>query len=282
MNLDITNGKKISEYDALLEAADGDLLIIRTSTGVKKITKANFLKQLSEESKSGYLPITDLGTSYTQELKEDIASGTFKKAVVGGKLTLNGHVYYLAHPDYWLHTGDTECTAHHMLVVPASNLVNGAMNSTNITTGAYLGSDFKTGNNSNTALASIKAIIKADFGAANILTHREYFANAVTSGRPSAGAWADSDIDLMNENMVYGGDIFSPHSDGTNIPAKYTVGKSQIKLFAERPDLITNRASWWLRDVVSGAYFACVSYDGYANYRSASDSLGIRPAFAIH
>lgn len=47
MTLDIENGKKISEFDALLEAADSDLLIIRTSTGVKKITKAALIRELT-------------------------------------------------------------------------------------------------------------------------------------------------------------------------------------------------------------------------------------------
>jgi hypothetical protein len=231
--------------------------------------------------KSGYLPIVNLGTSYTQELKNDISTGAFKKAVVGGQLIINNHAYYLAHPDYWLHTGDTRCTTHHMLVVPAGNLVSGKMNNSDITSGAYVGSDLKTGANSNTALADIKSIIKADFGAANILTHREYFTNAVANGKPSAGAWYDSDIDLMNENMVYGTNIFLPHPDGSTVPNLYTIDKTQIKLFAERPDLITIRAYWWLRDVVSAARFAVVYDNGTADSNSASHSHGVRPAFAI-
>lgn len=231
------------------------------------------------------LPIIDLGTSYTAELKADISSGKFEKAVVGGRLTINGHKYLLAHPDYWLKTGDTECTKHHMLVVPAGNLASGKMNNDNSTAGGYIGSGMKSGVNhdesANSALADVAAIIKADFGAANILTHREYFTNAVADGKPSAGAWYDSDIDLMNENMVYGTNIFLPHPDGSTVPNLYTIDKTQIKLFAERPDLITIRAHWWLRDVVSAAYFAHVSDNGNANCYSASRSYGVRPAFAI-
>jgi hypothetical protein len=223
----------------------------------------------------------DLGTSYTADLKADIVSGKFEKAVVGGYLTINGHVYDFAHPDYWLNTGDTQCTTHHMLVVPRGCLVSGKMNSTHITTGAYVGSDFYTGNNSNTALADIKAIIKADFGEANILTHRELLANTVdASGNASSWAWYDSDIDLMNEQMVYGGPCGSkPAADSVN----YNMGidKSQLKLFAERPDLITNRADWWLRSVVSATLFALVGNYGDAGPYNAGASLGIRPAFAI-
>ena len=222
------------------------------------------------------LKLVDLGTSYTAELKADISSGKFEKAVVGGYLTINSHVYYFAHPNYWLHTGDTECTTDHMLVVPASNLVSGKMNNSNVTTGAYSGSDLRTGNNSNTALATIKNIIKTDFGAANILTHRELFANAVTDGKASGWAWYDSDIDLMNEAMVYGTNVWS------SAPGYETgIDKSQLKLFSERPDLITNRAGWWLRSVGSASCFALVDYYGYANSYNASYSLGLRPAFAI-
>ena len=168
-----------------------------------------------------------------------------------------------------------------MVVVPAGNLATGKMNSTDITTGAYIGSDMKTGNNGNTALAEAAAIIKADFGAENILTHRELFANAVANGKQSAGSWYDSDIDLMNERMVYGNAVFEPGCDGSTVPYIYTIDKSQLKLFAERPDLITIRASWWLRDVVSGAYFALVDSLGHATHSIASYSLGVRPAFAI-
>jgi hypothetical protein len=163
-----------------------------------------------------------------------------------------------------------------MVVVPRSNLVNGKMNNSNITTGGYIGSDFYTGNNSNTALADIKAIIKADFGASNILTHRELLTNTVADGKASNWSWYDSDIDLMNEVMVYGCNAWA------SAPNYETgIDKCQLLLFQERPDLICNRADWWLRSVVSAAYFALVYASGSASLSGASGSLGIRPAFAI-
>ena len=41
------------------------------------------------------------------------------------------------------------------------------------------------------------------------------------------------------------------------------------------------RANWWLRDVVSGAYFAHVYWNGDATCTLASHSFGVRPAFGI-
>lgn len=227
-----------------------------------------------------YLNLRSIGTSYTAEMKADIVSGKFETVRVGDYLTINGHVYYFAHPDYWYNTGDTACTTHHMLVVPAGNLGTGKMNSDNDTAGAYIGSGLKSGTNhdstSNTALSDVAEIIKADFGAANILTHRELFANTVTDGKASNWAVYDSDVDLMNEVMVYG------HNAWSSSPQFDTgIDKSQILLFQLRPDLITIRAYWWLRSVESASYVALVDRVGHAIYAGASFSYGVRPVFAI-
>ena len=128
---------------------------------------------------------------------------------------------------------------------------------------------------------SSKTIIKEAFGEANILTHKEYLTNAVSNGKASAGAWYDSQVDLMNERMTYGNPVHTPANDGTTIPTNYTVDKSQLPLFAFRPDLIANRITYWLRDVVSSAGFALVVGDGYADSSGASRSRGVRPAFGI-
>lgn len=85
----------------------------------------------------------------------------------------------------------------------------------------------------------------------------------------------------MCEQMVYGSGIFSPVSDGSNVPANYRVEKSQLPLFQHEPSRICNRATWWLRDVITASGFAGVNYNGDANYYYASLSDGVRPAFCI-
>ena len=85
----------------------------------------------------------------------------------------------------------------------------------------------------------------------------------------------------MCEQMVYGSGIFSPVSDGSNVPTNYRVEKSQLPLFQHEPSRICNRATWWLRDVITASYFAFVGGDGDANYGNASSSFGVRPAFCI-
>ena len=83
----------------------------------------------------------------------------------------------------------------------------------------------------------------------------------------------------MNEHMVYGS-----HAWGGGAQNGYDVGadKSQLALFQARPDLITNRENWWLRDVQSATDFCGVSAGGNASSWSASTSIGVRPAFLIY
>ena len=81
--------------------------------------------------------------------------------------------------------------------------------------------------------------------------------------------------------MMYGSHVFAPSGNGTIIPNRYTISKTQLALFSVVPKLISNRATFWLRDVVSSAYFAGVGIHGTADYYFASDSCGVRPVFAI-
>ena len=85
----------------------------------------------------------------------------------------------------------------------------------------------------------------------------------------------------MTEQNVYGCKVFGNCQNGTALPASYTVDKSQYPLFAFRPDLISNRQWFWLRDVVSAACFARVYVSGDADCSYASYASGVRPAFSI-
>ena len=222
-----------------------------------------------------------LGDSVTADQYAEISAGTFDDLFVGDYWTINGVNWRIAGFDYWINTGDTACEEHHVVIVPDSNLVSAKMNNSNVTTGAYIGSDFYTGANGNTGRATAQTAVKNAFGAGHILTHREYLMNAVTNGYESGQSIYDVQIELMNEIMVYGSNIFHNIENGTNLPSNYTMSKSQLPLFRHRHDLIGNRAAWWLRDVVSAAYFALVDSNGTAYSYTASYSYGVRPAFGI-
>lgn len=285
--------KKFGDLGTILTAGDDSLLLIHDGTGVKTISTANFkkdlkeymegvntiLEQLTYDNAGAHNSIyrgKNLGTTVTEEQWEAISSGTFTDLYIGDYWVIGGVNWRIAAFDYYLNCGDTSFTKHHAVIVPDTCLYNAQMNTTNVTTGAYKGSAMYTAN-----LTQAKSTINSAFGSSHVLSHRIYLSNATSNGRASAGEWTDSTVDLMCEHMVYGSGIFSPVSDGSNVPNNYRVEKGQLPLFALEPSRICNRAAWWLRDVITAALFALVSGYGSAHYYNASYSRGVRPAFCI-
>lgn len=285
--------KKFGDLGTILTAGDDSLLLIHDGTGVKTISTANFkkdlkeymegvntiLEQLTYDNAGAHNSIyrgKNLGTTVTEEQWEAISSGTFTDLYIGDYWVIGGVNWRIAAFDYYLNCGDTSFTKHHAVIVPDTCLYNAQMNTTNVTTGAYKGSAMYTAN-----LTQAKSTINSAFGSSHVLSHRIYLSNATSNGRASAGEWTDSTVDLMCEHMVYGSGIFSPVSDGSNVPNNYRVEKGQLPLFALEPSRICNRAAWWLRDVITAAYFAGAGGNGDAGCLGASASYGVRPAFCI-
>ena len=291
--------KKVTELTAFTAPTDSCLIPIHDGTGLKKITFANFRAKAVEGTEAKIAPLLfnnagahnaiyrgkSLGSTVTTAQYAAIKAGTFDDLYIGDYWTIGGVNYRIAAFDYYLNSGDTNCTTHHVVIVPDTCLYNAQMHNTssggwesgaaNTTAGGYVGSDMYKSN-----LEQAKTTIKSAFSG-HVLKHRIYLTNAVANGRASGGAWCDSEVDLMCEQMVYGSGIFSPVSDGSNVPANYRVEKSQLPLFQHEPSRICNRAAWWLRDVITASHFAIVNYNGNASYDDASNSRGVRPAFCI-
>lgn len=281
--------KKVTELTSITTPGDSNVIPIHDGTGLKKITFANFKAKAVEDTEAKIAPLLfnnagahnaiyrgkSLGSSVTTTQYSVISAGTFDDMYIGDYWTIGGVNYRIAAFDYYLNCGDTSCTKHHVVLVPDTCLYNHVMNDTNITTGAYVGSKMYT-----EGLEQAKTTIKAAFSG-HVLSKRIYLSNATANGKASAGAWCDSEVDLMCEHMVYGNGVFSPVSDGTTVPNNYRVEKSQLPLFQHEPSRICNRASWWLRDVISASFFALVGSDGCADCYYASHSYGVRPAFCI-
>ena len=281
--------KKVTDLSTVTTIADANLIPVHDGTGLKKITFVNLKAKTIEQTEGKIAPLLfnnagahnaiyrgkNLGTSVTTAQYNAIKAGTFDDLYIGDYWVINGVTWRIAAFDYYLNCGDSSCTTHHAVIVPDTCLYNHVMNDTNTTDGGYVGSKmYKEG------LESAKTTIKAAFSG-HVLSHRIYLTNAVANGKPSASAWCDSEVDLMCEEMVYGGGIFRPTSDGSTVPSNHRVEKSQLPLFAHEPSRICNRNTWWLRDVVTAARFAFVYSGGYADSYAAGYSLGVRPAFCI-
>ena len=278
---DFIGGVNLSELTQINELVSGNKLLVGTADGNKAIAAEDALFAMLD----GFAPVElrrvlfrgkNLGTALTAVQKAAIKDGSFKGMFLGDYWSIGGRIWRIVDMDYWYNCGDTAFTSHHLVIMPDEALYNAQMNTTNITTGGYVGSEMYKNN-----LANAKTIVNAAFQG-SVLTHREYLCNAVANGRPSGGAWFDSSIELPNEPMMYGHLHFSPTSDGSTVPSIYIISKTQLALFMVCPRFIVNRSyNQWLRDVVSSAYFAIVGNYGNASCYNASDSYGVRPVFPV-
>lgn len=288
--------KKIGDLEQLTEVAKTDLFIVHDGSGMKTISMDDFVgkdmdaltaKVTGFEGRLAPLIFNgaaahnaiyrgkNLGSVVTAVQYAAISAGTFDDLYIGDYWTIGGVNYRIAAFDYYWNCGDNAVPPHHAVIVPDTCLYNAVMNPSNTTAGGYVGSQMYTAN-----LAQAKTTIKGAFSG-HVMKHRIYFVNAVANGYSSGGAWCDSEVDLMNEQMVYGGGIFSPVSNGSAVPANYRVEKNQLPLFQHDPTMLNTRQTYWLRDVITASHFAVVSDAGGAGSDGASYSFGVRPAFCI-
>ena len=278
---DFIGGVNLSELTQINKLVTGNKLLVGTTDGNKAIAAEDALFAMLDS----FAPVElrrvifrgkNLGTALTAVQKAAIKDGSFKGMFLGDYWNIGGRIWRIVDMDYWYNCGDTAFTSHHLVIMPDEALYNAQMNTTNVTTGGYVGSEMYKKN-----LENAKTIINAAFQG-SVLTHREYLCNAVANGRPSGGAWFDSSIELPNEPMMYGHPHFSPTSDGSTVPSIYTISKTQLALFMVCPRFIVNRSyNQWLRDVVSSASFAYVDHYGLTGCSGASASVGVRPVFPV-
>lgn len=278
---DFIGGVNLSELTQVNALVSGNKLLVGTTEGNKAIAAEDALFAMLDS----FAPVElrrvlfrgkNLGTALTAVQKAAIKDGSFKGMFLGDYWSIGGRIWRIVDMDYWYNCGDTAFTSHHLVIMPDEALYNAQMNTTNITTGGYVGSEMYKKN-----LANAKTIVNAAFQG-SVLTHREHLCNAVANGKQSGGAWFDSSIELPSEIMMYGHIHFGNASDGNTIPNIYTPSKTQLALFMVCPRFITDRShAQWLRDVVSSAYFARVNGHGQPDYNNASGSSGVRPVFPV-
>ena len=295
----INNTIGSADYSALASTITEGLKILQTFKGTTDITdKAiptasemiSLLQGIGEASKLGTSGFHNgiyrgkyLGSSVTSDQWAAIKAGTFLDLYIGDYWIINGITWQIAAFDYYLHAGDTECTVHHVVIVPGTCLYSAQFETSNTTKNGYYGSQLKQ-----SGLDSALATAASAFGSDHILEHRNRFCNACNTdtGRPSADAWYSTKIDIMTEEMVYGTREFAAVNPGLsdvwNGFHNYNIDYAQLPLFALDRSKICNRSWYWLRNPVSPPYFANVNGHGYANSANASDSLGVRPSFAIY
>ena len=202
-------------------------------------------------------------------LSSQVQAGDFTDIFIGDYITAtttaNGSTvttkWRVADIDYYINTGNTTDidANHHLVLVPDACMFNAYMNSTNVTTGGYQGSEMWK-----TYIPMCVTAIKNAFGASRVLPWRTALSNVMNSDKLSmagdgwTGAssmnwdtgWVTAEADLMSEAQVYGCGVFSSSY------ADYWMKKTQFSLFRLNRTAMNIRADYWLSSVASGTGFA--------------------------
>ena len=223
------------------------------------------------------------------EMSAAIADGSFRDIYPGDYIiktvTINGTTYadqkfIVMDLDYFQPWSFGGTDKHHIVMMPEGALGTQYMNSTNITTGGYVGSYMHV-----THIPKVNTGIVAAFGSAHVLSHQEQLTNAVDTSKPSgAGSgytgcatnWAavsNLKCCLCSENMVYGGRVWGSAMD-TGCANK------QLAAFRHNQQL-RKTTSFWLRAVSLSTRFASAGSAGYADNSTASSACGVRPYFLL-
>ena len=243
---------------------------------------------------TAYFDSGAMSTAIANGSFDDIYPGDYitKQVTVDGK-SIGEENFLIADLDYELYTGYDGVLTHHALVVPQDVLnTNMRMCATNDTTGGYVASEMWQ-----TTIPKYVTAIQNAFGSGHVLKHRELLTNAVSASAPAGGGagwvgsssgwgWYDTYVNLMNENMVYGSQVWG---------SGYDTGErtSQLALFRLNPSARiagyrgnrTNRMWYWLTAVASASRFAYCRYDGIAYCNEASyagGAGGLRPHFLLY
>ena len=260
------------------------------------VTDGTVVWQVDSLADGNYTAIHQNGIAGDRDITAYWESGIMSTNIQAGKfvgmhigdyiikdITIDGTTYsnvkfIIMDLDYHLHCGDTETTAHHVVIMPEYSLGLAQMNTENTTAGGYLGSKMWTEH-----MPKVAAGFEAAFGAAHILEHRELLSNAMDanaksnaydgwSGAASGRAWASVKVNLANENMVYGAPVLSS--------SLYDTGECNSQLAAFRLNhrlACSKRHWWWLRAVAFASDFCIVDGHGGADSSVAAASSGVRP-----
>lgn len=297
--------------DVLKQAAAGDVLsklgvsafVKSALAGADAGTVLNEIVPKNAASHNSFYRGKDITAAFDSgAFTKAVAAGTFDDIFPGDYITKSPTIdgtaigitkVLMGDLDYQLYAGDAMLATHHVRVVPQDVLnVNTRMCTSNDTTGGYVASEMWT-----TTIPKYVTGLQNAFGSGHILTHRELLTNAISASAPAGGGagwvgsssgwgWYDVTVNLMNENMVYGGRVFG---------SAFDTGErtQQLALFRLNPSARiagyrnnrTDRRWYWLTAVASASRFAICSAGGDANYSDASYSgpwSGIRPSFLLY
>lgn len=281
--------KKITDLVEVSELNDTDKFLVETERGTRSVP-FNVISDsckgaMSAAAHNGIYRGDNLLDKYTiEQLHTMVSAGDFSDIYIGDYIDVKISTSYksdetvrllVAHLDYFLGNGETECTDHHILFVPEDCFATKDYIQHYGTSAGYSKTNMHT-----TVLPNYyTALNGADALNGHILTHSRYLASDEDSTVSYQCTWTDTNLCLMNEVMVYGTIALS--SSG------WDVGDAQIQLalfrlaphkkIAHLGHGSTSRSSYWLCSKYQSALICNVYYNGTVYRHSTEDKDGIRP-----
>lgn len=279
--------------------------------GGRDLTDTYTIDQIYEKVHSGTFEDLYVGDSFDVELTTDIYShfigGTFNPEVTyyeaSGTINertwtataddtpQNGKVYatkltvtetvplMFAGFNYYLNLGDSSpLTDNHAVLIPKNPgfITLEKMNAANNTIGGYYNSDMHQ-----ITLPCYAKSLKTALGQ-HLLTHRSYLSNAVNDtwasragalikGAASSATWADTELQLMSEQQVYGTEAL------TSAPYDVGIDYKQLPVFNFINPMQFGRGDQWLRTIGNTRWFTACSGSGFAGGKDAHTANYVRP-----
>ena len=145
----------------------------------------------------------DVTSYYTDgSLYTRISDGSFDDLYVGDYIVQNDTIWRIAGFDIYYGKGDNTSPGplltHHAVIVPDNSLTTAQVNSTNTTTGGYVGSKMYT-----TVLPSVLSTYITPVFGSHVLEYRSRLTNSSTY------AFYTRKLDLMNENQLVGSPVWA-------------------------------------------------------------------------
>lgn len=225
----------------------------------------------------------NLGSSLTTTQKNNIKDGSFKDLFIGDYWIINNIRWRIVDFNYWYKTGSPAVATNHIVVMPDTNLYQQRMNSRNVVTGAYLGSEmFDTG-----LAIGINTIVSA-FGINNVPVRYISFDNqtGAATGIPLGTTYQPVRAEIPTEEMITGQKVVSNFGrvepgSVTGFPSRS--GGKQLAIYEIMGIRMDGEdTGFWLRDTASKYAFACIYLNGMAGLHDASHIYGVRPVFAVN
>lgn len=221
-------------------------------------------------------------------LSSAISTGSFEDLFIGDYFTVNvdgtSKKCIIAGFDTYLHNGDTELTKHHAVMVFADGYGTYYMNSSNSTSGGYVGSyAHKT-----VCQTTLDSALKNTFGDC-LIEHKELLSSDMKSsilngpqpslsGAASSWAWTAVKSCLLTELEVTGSTALT--SSGYDIGT----GKVQLPLFRFGYLINGFPKEIWTRSIASSTTFVTVNLGSsmVMNKNASTSSIVFFPRFLIN